>query len=58
MYDRYGTELSFTVGAGKFTAVPVGDVPPVSAIRLRSGTGAAAVAQGADRSIGLVFRDY
>ena len=56
VYDQFGAELSYTVDAARY--IPVGDLPTFYGARfvhLRSGTAAAAVAQGAEREITLVL---
>jgi hypothetical protein len=58
LYNDAGTEISLTVAAG--TAVGIADVAlalaPWRYVKLRSGTAASPVAQGADRVINLVLK--
>lgn len=58
LYNDAGTEISLTVAAG--TAVGIADVAlalaPWRYIKLRSGTAASPVAQGADRAIAIVLK--
>lgn len=58
-YKDDGTEISLTVAASRVYRMPPLDWDGVRYIQLRSGTGAAAVAQGGDRLIklDLVRRD-
>jgi len=56
--DADGTETTITVEAGKFYQLPAGKIDGVESLKIRSGTSAAAVNQGASRSVVLVYRGY
>lgn len=52
------TRTEPTTAASRDIGISPGDFAGVAALKVRSGTGAAAVNQGADRVITLVFRHY
>lgn len=56
LYDKTGTEYSAVVVAAHACIIPPADMPMIGRLKLRSGTGAAAVNQAADRIIYLVTR--
>lgn len=56
LYDKTGTEYSLTVAAGHACIIPPADMPMIGRLKLRSGTGAAAVNQAQDRVIYLITR--
>ena len=54
VYDDAGNEISFTVAAGCFILVPQDLFRSINAFKIRSGTAAAAVNQGAARTLTLI----
>jgi hypothetical protein len=54
LYDATGTEVTFLTAAGRFVAVDPSLWLGVSHVKVRSGTGGAAVNQGGARAIQLV----
>ena len=54
LYDESGNEVSYTLVAGKSMRLPITDWLGVRHVKLRSGTSAAPVNQGAARSFVLV----
>lgn len=58
LVDSLGAEVTLTVAAGQAIALPIGAVRGWNWIKLRSGTSAAAVNQGADRALVAVTRPY
>jgi hypothetical protein len=58
VYDRFGTEYSITTAASRYVVLTPTDIGPARFIRLRSGTGAAAVVQAADRAVTLALKPY
>ena len=58
LYDIYGSEITIVGTAWKL--IPTGDVVsylPISHLKIRSGTGASAVTQSAERIVGLIVRN-
>lgn len=55
LYDATGAEYTIRAAASRAILVSLADFLGVRFIRLRSGTSAAAVPQGADRAINLVL---
>lgn len=58
LVDPYGVEIVLTVAASQFILIPPDSLGGMVALRLRSGTSAAAVNQGADRAITVVARPF
>jgi|SRR5947209_2555294 len=56
LYDTGGNEVTFTVAASHFVAGDPSSFVGLSHIKLRSGTGGAAVNQAADRLITVALR--
>lgn len=56
VYDSAGTELTITADASRFIPLAPAAMVAYPALKLRSGTAAAGVNQGADRDITLVAR--
>lgn len=56
VYDSFGNEYLITAAASRRIIVPVGDLPCVKWIKIRSGTSGSAVAQGGARTITLLVR--
>jgi hypothetical protein len=54
LYDSSGTEISYTVAASRSVIVSLADWIGTRFVKVRSGTAAAAVNQGADRALELV----
>lgn len=52
--DAAGAQITYTVAADKIVSIPKGTLDGIRYIKLRSGTTAAAVVQGAARTINLV----
>lgn len=57
-YDSAGNEITATVAAGQLVALTEPMWQAVNNIKIRSGTAAAPVNQGADRTIQMVVRDF
>lgn len=55
VYTSFGTEYLIKVAANRRVIIPFADVLGLQRIKIRSGTGAAAVAQAADRILTLVL---
>lgn len=58
VYDRYGVEYTVAAAASRYVALPPIDLGTVEQIKIRSGTGAAVVNQGAARVLTLVLKPY
>lgn len=56
--DALGVEITFTVAASQMIMMPVGLLRAMNFIRLRSGTTAVPVNQGANRTLILTTRAY
>jgi hypothetical protein len=56
LYDQFGNEITHAVAASRFIALTPSDLVGVRYIKLRSGTSASPVAQGAERQITYVTR--
>lgn len=56
LYDSTGTEVSVTVAASRFIRLSPADWVGVRFLKVRSGTAAVPVAQGATRAISLVTK--
>lgn len=56
LYDNAGTEISHVVGASRFVRVSPADWVGIKYVKVRSGTAAAPVNQGASRAITLVTK--
>lgn len=58
LFDEFGSEVTLTVAAGNEVALPVTRLAPYGWVKLRSGTAAAPVAQGANSLFTFVMRRY
>lgn len=56
VYDGEGTEKSIAVGASRFVYLDPAHFAGITTLKLRSGTAAAPVNQGAERAITLIMR--
>ena len=56
LYDKFGNEITHIVAASQFIAVNPADLTCVRYLKLRSGTSASSVNQGAQRQVTLVTR--
>lgn len=56
LYNHEGTEYTVQAAASREILLPLADFLGVRFIKIRSGTSAAAVAQGAERSLKLVVQ--
>lgn len=56
MYDVNGSELTATAGTSRFIAIDPANFAAVPMIKIRSGTAATPVNQGADRAVQLILR--
>lgn len=56
VYDVDGTEVTVTTAAGRYITLDPATLAGLTFLKVRSGTAAAAVAQGAERKITLLLR--
>jgi hypothetical protein len=58
LYDRFGAEVTLQAAASRRVLVEPSLVAGVEFLRVRSGTAATPVNQGADRDVVLLFRQF
>lgn len=58
LFDRYGTEVSFTVAASRLLIVSPTDLGTLKSLKLQSGTSTAAVPQGQAATLTLLLKRY